>query len=344
MAAPGLDPAATAAAQAAGAAALQAVIQEIKELFATTFIGFAVATTAYGISVLQTYLYYRNYPKDSLILKTTVGALWLFDTMSTILVAHSMYTYIVTNFGNLAVDGLIPWSFALENGMNTMTTITAQCFYAWQIWTVSQSIIVTGGILLIAFTSFGLAIYITVRCFRDPRVASLGEESFQSISGPVQGLAAACDIVITLALIWFLRSKRSRSGIRTTREMIDTLILFAVCRGILTAIAQIMFMSLNVALPNRTFWMPFHQVVGKLYVNSVIASLNVRRVVAGKGEPESTRIQLSKSTGGGTRTLPLEFMRPNTESSGSLGQSQDPYGFTGRHTDETKTEVIHEAF
>jgi hypothetical protein len=51
MAAPGLDPAATAAAQAAGAAALQAVIQEIKELFATTFIGFAVATTSVALTV-----------------------------------------------------------------------------------------------------------------------------------------------------------------------------------------------------------------------------------------------------------------------------------------------------
>jgi hypothetical protein len=33
----------------------------------------------------------------------------IFDTLSTIMVSHSLYTYFVINFGNLAADGLIPW-------------------------------------------------------------------------------------------------------------------------------------------------------------------------------------------------------------------------------------------
>ena len=31
------------------------------------------------------------------------------DTLTTILVAHSMYTYYVLNFGDLEADGFIPW-------------------------------------------------------------------------------------------------------------------------------------------------------------------------------------------------------------------------------------------
>ncbi|KAJ6600364.1 hypothetical protein DFH09DRAFT_1355669 [Mycena vulgaris] len=308
---------------------LAAAIAEVKEVFATSFIGFAVATTAYGICVLQCYLYYRTYPKDSIYLKLTVGTLWTLDTLSTIMVAHSLYTYYVLNFGDLAADALIPWhvvqapfpvrrltflfrSFALENGLLTLVTITAQCFYSWQIWTISRNVLVTGCILLLALASLGLGLYITIHLFRFPAVASLATHSFQSISGPVQGTAAACDILITMALIFYLHSRR-RSGIRTTEEMIDTLILYAVCRGILTAITQIMFLALNVGFPNRTFWQPFHQVVGKLYVNSILASLNVRKVVLGKGDPEkSTLSGFSRSTGGtdSTRTMPLAFIVP----------------------------------
>ncbi|KAJ7928743.1 hypothetical protein B0H13DRAFT_2652699 [Mycena leptocephala] len=109
--------------------ALAAIVAQVKEVFATLFIGFAVATTAYGISVLQCFRYYRNYPKDSLYLKLTVGTLWTLDTLSTILVAHALYTFFVLNFGDLAADGFIPWSFALENGILTLVTIIAQCFY-----------------------------------------------------------------------------------------------------------------------------------------------------------------------------------------------------------------------
>ncbi|KAJ7454553.1 hypothetical protein B0H11DRAFT_2068934, partial [Mycena galericulata] len=57
---------------AADAAALAAAVAHVKEIFATSFIGFAVATTAYGICVLQCYLYFRNYPKDNIFLKMTV--------------------------------------------------------------------------------------------------------------------------------------------------------------------------------------------------------------------------------------------------------------------------------
>ncbi|KAJ7145562.1 hypothetical protein C8R44DRAFT_755524 [Mycena epipterygia] len=301
-------------------AALAAAVAEVKEVFATSFIGFAVATTAYGICVLQCYLYFHNYPKDSICLKITVGTLWILDTLSTMMVAHSLYTYFVLNFGNLAADALIPWSFALENGLLTLVTITAQCFYAWQIWTVSMNAFVTGGILLLAVTSLGLGLYITVHLFRFPAVASLATQSFRSISGPVQGTAAACDIAITLALMFYLRSKRHQ-GIRSTERMIDTLILYVVCRGILTSITQIMFLVLNVGFPDRTFWQPFHQVVGKLYVNSIVASLNVRKVVLGKGDPaRSSRSGYSRSTRGtdSTRTMPLTFLAPKPGTTGTF--------------------------
>jgi len=258
-----------------------------------------------------------------------VGILWTLDTLSTIMVAHSLYTYFILNFGDLAADALIPWSFALENGLLTAVTITAQCFYAWQIWTISMNFLVTGVILLLAAAALGLGLYITVHLFRFPEVASVGTASFQAISGPVQGTAAACDIVITLALIYYLHSRRRRSGIRTTEQMIDTLILYAVCRGILTAITQIMFLALNVGIPDKTYWQPFHQVVGKLYVNSILASLNVRQAVLGKGEPhKSTRSTFSKSasSAGNTdssRTMPLTFMPPKAHTSG-FDEEQDP--------------------
>lgn len=313
--------------------AIAAAIAKVKEVFGSSFIGFSIATSFYGISVLQSYLYYRNYPKDSVILKLTVAFLWILDTLSTIGVADALYTYYVLDFGNLAADALIPWSFALENTMLTFITITAQFFYAFQIWSISRNRAVTGVVLVLALAAFGVGLYVSVHLFQFNTLVTLEEPHFLRFTGMVQGFAVTCDIVITGTLIFYLYSRKTQSSVRNTGGMLDALMLYAVCRGILTAIAQIMFLALNVGLPDHTYWQPFHQIVGKLYVNSVIASLNVRQSVRGKGSTFSG--SRSDDSGGSlsianmnrsieSRPVPLVLVQSQTVSDGrSRDLSQD---------------------
>ncbi|KAJ7283860.1 hypothetical protein C8J57DRAFT_1498861 [Mycena rebaudengoi] len=186
---------------------------------------------------------------------TCVALLFLLDTLSTIFVAHSLYQFYVLNFGkNPLVNLLIPWSFSTEKLLVTLITFVAQCFYAHAIWNVSVSKFVTGFILFLAVI----------------------------ISGLVQGLAALNDVVITVSMCYYLQS--SRSGLPSTNLFVDRLIIYAVSRGTLTAITQVLFLVTNVALPNLTYWQPFHQAVGKLYVNSVLATLNIRSTFKEKSE------------------------------------------------------------
>ncbi|KAJ6606729.1 hypothetical protein B0H10DRAFT_2228640 [Mycena sp. CBHHK59/15] len=84
-------------------------IQSVKELSAAAFMGYGMSTAAYGISIVQVYLYFRNYPKDSIFLKLTVAALWTLDTLSSIVTSHALYTLYVLNFNNLFADAHIPW-------------------------------------------------------------------------------------------------------------------------------------------------------------------------------------------------------------------------------------------
>ncbi|KAJ7601544.1 hypothetical protein DFH06DRAFT_1352628 [Mycena polygramma] len=221
-----------------------------------------------------------------------------------------------------------------------MVTIIAQCFYGWQIWRLSGNIFVTGGILLLAVAAFVLGLYITVHLFRFPTIASIATHSFQSVSAPVQATAGACNIAITLALIFYFHSRR-RSGIKTTEAILHTLIIYAMCRGILTSIAQIMFLILNVAFPQRTYWQPFHQLVGKLYVNSILASVNVRKAVRGKGDSERSApsgIKLPRSLGASgstnTTTMPLEFMTPKKNVTETVDVLDEQDSISAHHSQE----------
>jgi len=215
------------------------------------------------------------------MLKFTVAFLFLIDSLGTIFVAHSIYTEHVFNFFNPIESLQIPWSFALEKFLVTLTTFVAQAFYAHTIWKATTNKIITAVIMFMAIVCLALGIVTTEEIF-DNSLAVVGTRHFSIISGMVQGIASLNDVLITAALCLYLR--RNRSEFSTTNAIIDTLMVYAVSRGILTAICQILFLITNVGWPGATYWQPFHQVVGKLYVNSVLATLNVRSTFAQKSE------------------------------------------------------------
>ncbi|GJJ13350.1 hypothetical protein Clacol_007602 [Clathrus columnatus] len=63
-------------------------------------IGLIVSTALFGLTTLQTYLYFINYIKDRLSLKFLVASLWILDFIHTILVTHASYHYLIVNFMN----------------------------------------------------------------------------------------------------------------------------------------------------------------------------------------------------------------------------------------------------
>ncbi|KAF7340865.1 hypothetical protein MSAN_02116000 [Mycena sanguinolenta] len=284
-------------ASASAAAQLAALVALIKQLFATSFIGFAIATTLTGITVLQTYLYYRNYPKDHWGLKSTVALLFVLDILCTIFVAHSLYTYFVLNFeSSPTIDLIIPWSFSSEKFLVTLITFVAQLFYTRTIWKISGNAIITGSVCILAVIAFALGIATTVHLYQTPLATSISSRSFQILSGMVQGFAAFNDVLITVCLCTWLYQRKVGAGgwdaghTFGTDKVIDTLILYAVSRGVLTAITQFLFLTLNLSLPHATYWMPFQQMVGKLYVNSVLATLNVRSTFSTVENKQATMV------------------------------------------------------
>ncbi|KAJ6629218.1 hypothetical protein B0H10DRAFT_1988587, partial [Mycena sp. CBHHK59/15] len=224
-------------------------------------VGFSVATSIYGISVLQVYLYYRNYPTDRVTWKFTVALLFVLDTLTTIFAGHALYSFYVLNFGkDPSINLAVPWSFSTEKLLVTLTTFVAQCFYANAVWKVTVNKIITASVAFLALASLSLGIVTTVELFTIQRV--IGTRNFSIISGLVQGLAALNDVIIAVSMCYHLY--HNRSG--------------------LPSIVQILFLVTNVAIPGSSYWQPFHQAVGKLYVNSVLATLNVRKTFQQKSE------------------------------------------------------------
>ncbi|KAJ7220843.1 hypothetical protein GGX14DRAFT_676206 [Mycena pura] len=273
-------------------------IQSVKELSAAAFIGYAVSTVAYGISVVQVYLYFRNYPKDSIFLKLTVAALWTLDTLSSIVMSHALYTLYVLNFNNLFADVKMPWSWPLSMAILVPQFILAIVGFSdatkitFRLRSTPPPLSSTdgkSGVLSLALVSCASSsfkypalpsvagLYLTVYLFQFPTVVSLFGHTTRSMTTIIESTGLVCDITITISLIYYLRSRKA-TGVRSTRDMIDSLIMNVMSRGILTAVCITLLFIL---------------LLGKLYVNSILATLNVRTSVRGKGQLEvSTRSTL----------------------------------------------------
>ncbi|KAJ6539117.1 hypothetical protein B0H19DRAFT_1269470 [Mycena capillaripes] len=285
-------------------AVMTAELLIVRQLYGTSLIGFALATTIYGISVLQVYLYYRCYPNDRFMLKFTVALLFLLDTLGSI---HAIYAYHVFNFFKPLQSLQVDWSFAAENFLVTATTFVAQTFYAHTIWKATSSRLTTGIIMLMALTSLALGTVTTQELFNGS-LAVVSTRRFAILSGLVQGFASLNDVSIA-CLCYYPR--RNRGDLPTGREIVDTLMH---CTNFV----------LGVGLPGQTYWQPFHQIVGKLYVNSVLATLNVRSTFTQKSEIQlGTRPSFRLTSAGSTGPSPTRHLRSHSGFNADRQQHSD---------------------
>ncbi|KAJ6526448.1 hypothetical protein B0H19DRAFT_1275798 [Mycena capillaripes] len=214
-------------------------IESVKELSAAAFIGYGRIWHQYR----QVYLYFRNYPKDSIFLKLTVAALWTLDTLSSIVTSHALYTLYVLNFNNLFADAHISWA----------------------LYVPFSPLPLTGVLPLSPQTRLFLTVIyadLSLHLFLFPTIVSLFGQTSRSMATTIESTGLVCDITITTSLIYYLRSRKA-AGVRSTRDMIDSLIMHAMSRGILTAICITMLFILDAAYPNHFYWQPFYQLLGK---------------------------------------------------------------------------------
>ncbi|KAF8199851.1 hypothetical protein K438DRAFT_669353 [Mycena galopus ATCC 62051] len=85
---------------------------------------------------------------------------------------------------------------------------------------------------------------------------------------------ATSDLLASITLSYeFYKNKGS---INLTNSILDKLLGFAVARGVLVTVAQLLTLALYVAQPTKLNWMPVHFSQGKLCHITMITILNLR--------------------------------------------------------------------
>ncbi|EKM81475.1 hypothetical protein AGABI1DRAFT_54253, partial [Agaricus bisporus var. burnettii JB137-S8] len=242
------------------------------------FIGVVIAGMLYGVSVIQVYYYYTN-QTDTWSIKLLVGSVMFFETIHQILITHSMYMYLVKDAARPEMLNKLIW--LVEVLFNGLTAFVVQSFLTMRVWRLSnRKIWLTGAAVLLVIGEFGCVVAFTALSLRLKTYAQLAE--LKSLSIAVNALAAAGDLIIAASLCIILH--QSRTGFQRSDTMIKKLIVYSVNTGLLTslcAVASLISARIYfIVLAGQTFlYIMFFFCIGRLYSNSLLATLNARKSI-----------------------------------------------------------------
>ncbi|KAJ6595541.1 hypothetical protein DFH09DRAFT_1357495 [Mycena vulgaris] len=237
-------------------------------------IGGICSTFLFGIGTLQTFYYFRQFPKDSALLKGTVALIWVLELGHTVACWHALYSMTVTFYCQPQYLAHPPHSLQVTILFSAPINAIVQIFFAnrvrvlsgrWLIPTICWLII-----LLRAACTFALFWIIL-------NIASLSalKAKWEWLVATGLCLGVAVDGIVAISMCYCLWNARE-SRFEHTKRMVDTLILWSIETGMVTSGTSIVMLILFLAR-NDFSWFPFYLILAKLFSNSLLAALNGRQ-------------------------------------------------------------------
>ncbi|KAK7453507.1 hypothetical protein VKT23_011784 [Stygiomarasmius scandens] len=283
-----------------------------------------LATILYGIALLQTWLYFHWYPKDHWGVKSTIILLLVLETLHICFFFAGTYHALIDHFGRFDLLTEISWLDETQLLAGYLSAFVVQVYFGYKIYLLdNKKLFVTGLIMALAITQIAAGITQTVK------VVQLGDlqllDTTKQITSVQSAASLVCDIVITVTLYVTLRSKKG--PVRATNTMLKTLMVNAVNRGVVTAVAAAINLILFLAIPNTFYFFLGLVPSSKLYMNSMLATLNTRRHIA----------KITYDSENGWHSIPIGHL-PST-SSGGRNNSSPATGSKGIDFDEPDSSI-----
>lgn len=254
------------------------------------------------------YYLYRHSRKERLWVKALVASLGILATLEVILSNHQMYDTFVTKKDDPAGQNEIPFSMPGKTACIFLTAFLAQLFYAARIWKLGTMIksrfrFMTFPIVALAVLQLGGGlIQVVVMGITKTHTVMWGWVWYNIRSMYLNGAAcAACDVLITIALVCILRKTKSRAT-SEERSIIEKLVIFSINRGIVISVFALLSILLyDFASGTLYYLIPFSSIT-HVYVISVISVL-----CAGEGlRDEANETALSSNASLNNQTLPRQ--------------------------------------
>ncbi|KAI0724648.1 hypothetical protein C8Q72DRAFT_889705 [Fomitopsis betulina] len=280
---------------------------ELDSTYGAIVIGAFVAAVLFGITNLQTFIYFQRYPSDRLWNKLSVCWLWLLDAVHLALCIHMVYWYLVTDYLNPAALLDIVWSFKAQIIVDAIVVVSVHSLYTIRLWKLNAAdsrksvfrtmlpIVVS---CIVVFGGYATALILCYKVFVPPHISTCSPLMvFHSTRFTVYtdllatqwvtylplGAATFVDIIIALSLCYFLERCRTRSTSNGIDSTITLLMVYTLNTGVITSLCSLTAIVTMAALPTTFAVISVEFILTKLYVNSFLAMFNARSKLRGLG-------------------------------------------------------------
>ncbi|KAH9896086.1 hypothetical protein C8Q73DRAFT_758634 [Cubamyces lactineus] len=263
----------------------------LDDTLGAAFLGHTVTTLLYGITTLQAFIYYRRNQKDGIKLKLSVFVLWILDSVHAGLITGAIYWYCITSFTNLLAIQQPIWPIPTMIIISNLSNSIVRCIFGYRLWKLSDhSPILPSIIAVLSVLIFVDAVYFAIQLYSIPSYTGISKFSWSLYVG--LSVESAVDLTVALAQCLLLR--RFETGIQRTDSVIRVLIAYSINTGLLTSLCAIGALVSYAAAPTKFIYFAFYFVLSKLYVNSLLATLNARGSLLGgarRGARPRSRVQ-----------------------------------------------------
>ncbi|KAI0723614.1 hypothetical protein C8Q76DRAFT_400692 [Earliella scabrosa] len=255
-----------------------------EDFFGGLLVEIFLACILYGMTVLQTFIYFQRYRNDLPLVKTLVAFICVLETAHTAFCIQFIYEYLIRHFADFQFMAGINWGVGVTVLTEVVLAVFVQAFYVRRVWIMSdKSIWLALSISLILAAKLGFGIASAVLSYKFPFWIPYRDQttSLVTVSGGL-GAAALADITVALALTYYLLKGRNKWH-KESNSRINKIIVYAVNTGAITGAASVIAVILYATMPSSLVFLGLVEIQGKLYANSLLGSLNARAAIQRSG-------------------------------------------------------------
>ncbi|KAI0775370.1 hypothetical protein BC629DRAFT_703274 [Irpex lacteus] len=253
------------------------VFNALYEDYSSSLIGSWFTMLLCGIALAQAYNYFNSYPTDSPRTKLLVWSLTLLNVLHAAFVCVAEYIYLISDSSDRTLSLTIGWAIVVTVEMHVILAVAVLLYFTNMCYQLRKKIQkpLLAILLIVIVLHFGFG---TATVVELSRLNSLWDfDSFRNtLTIPMVVTQVIADVAVAMA-VCFALPKPSCESFRRSREVIQTLAVYAVSRGILTSLTAIVEL-IGLTIGSGSLWFAAADyVIAGLYMNSFLASLNSRK-------------------------------------------------------------------
>jgi len=254
----------------------------------------------FGVLLVQIYVYSYNFPEDKKFLKLFVYGVFFLETLQTALSGADLYYWFVSGYGNLR-HLTNPYANPFDVPViEALVSLSVQFFFAYRIWVLSSKkfwwycLIICLCSTIDATAAFIGGIY-TFMGGKFPSGKGLVSVSMVWLIGNTMA-----DILIAAAMLYHLvRRRRDRDCLGSSHILdhaLPRIVGLTVETNLMTTSVGIISLLIVMIFPQENWYTCPMAILGKLYSNTLLVSLNNRISIREATATEKTSIKTSVVT------------------------------------------------